>query len=156
MRLHIIAAGRMKGDRAAELVDDYANRATASGRSLGLGPVEITEIDPRGKLAKPAQSAALSAAAPEGAKRVLLDERGRSLTSRDLAERLQTWRDEGVRDGAFFIGGADGVDQAAFGTCDLKLAFGQQTWPHRLMRAMLAEQLYRAVSLIAGAPYHRD
>lgn len=98
---------------------------------------------------------ALLAAIPGGARIVALDERGRSESSEALANRLGRWRDDGVRTAGFIIGGADGLDESVRKKADLVLSFGALTWPHMLVRAMLAEQLYRAQSILAGHPYHR-
>ena len=102
-----------------------------------------------------AEAEALLAGVPPGAVLVALDERGRDLASTELAERLGAWRDDGIREAGFVIGGPDGLAPAVTERADLLLAFGRATWPHMLVRAMLAEQLYRAASILAGHPYHR-
>jgi 23S rRNA (pseudouridine1915-N3)-methyltransferase len=91
-----------------------------------------------------------------GAQLIACDEHGRAMTSRDFASRLATLRDDGARHLAFVIGGADGLDPSVVGAAIQTLSFGSQTWPHALARAMLAEQVYRAVTILAGTPYHRD
>ncbi len=101
------------------------------------------------------EAALLARAIPDGAVTIALDERGAALSSPDLADRLAAWRDEGRRDAAFLVGGADGLDPALRDAADLALSFGPMVWPHMLARAMLAEQLYRAVTILAGGPYHR-
>lgn len=156
MRLHIIAAGRLKSGPERELIDRYADRIRGGGASIGLGPLQETGIDTRSLSGKTAESAALAAQIPGGAALCLLDERGKSLSSRDLASQIAGWRDDGLRDAAFVIGGAGGLDRSAFQTPRLVLSFGKAVWPHMLVRAMRAEQLYRAVSILSGAPYHRD
>lgn len=93
---------------------------------------------------------------PAGAILVLLDETGSTLSSTELARKLEGWRDGGAREAQFRIGGADGFGDAARGEADLLLSFGRATWPHLLARAMLAEQLYRATSILAHHPYHRE
>ncbi|MEE8272998.1 MAG: 23S rRNA (pseudouridine(1915)-N(3))-methyltransferase RlmH, partial [Alphaproteobacteria bacterium] len=98
----------------------------------------------------------LLGAVPSGATVVALDEAGRDLSSGEFAVRLAGWRDGGVRDVAFLIGGADGHGEAVRGRADLTLAFGRATWPHLMVRAMLAEQVYRAQTILDGHPYHRD
>ena len=133
---------------------DYAERATASGRALGLSPVEIIEVEAR-KNGKAAEAEAILARA-EGAQLIACDEHGRAMTSRDFAARLAALRDDGVRHLAFAIGGADGLDPALTVSAIQTLSFGPQTWPHALARAMLAEQVYRAITILAGSPYHRD
>lgn len=92
---------------------------------------------------------------PPGSRTVVLDERGKALTSQALATRLGQWRDDGIRETRFLLGPADGHDAATRGTADEMIAFGPATWPHLLARAMLAEQLFRAVSILQGHPYHR-
>jgi 23S rRNA (pseudouridine1915-N3)-methyltransferase len=136
------------------LARDYAQRASASGRSLGLGRVEIVEVEAR-KPGRAAEAEAILARAGE-ARLIACDEHGRALASRDFAARLAALRDDGVRHLVFAIGGADGLDAAVTGAAIQTLSFGPQTWPHALARAMLAEQVYRAVTILAGAPYHRD
>ena len=150
----ICAVGRLRGTEA-DLARDYAQRAAAAGRALGLAPVEIVEVEGR-RAGKPAEAEALLAAAGEGAVLVACDERGRAHASRAFAAKLAGWRDAGERRVAFLIGGADGLDPALTAGCREALAFGPQTWPHALARAMLAEQVYRAVTILAGSPYHRD
>jgi 23S rRNA (pseudouridine1915-N3)-methyltransferase len=124
------------------------------GRAHGLSPVEIVEVEAR-KAGKAAEGEALLARL-EGAFIIACDERGLALASRAFGERLAKLRDDGVRSLAFVIGGADGLDASVLTRADQTLAFGPQTWPHALARAMLAEQLYRTASLMAGQPYHRD
>ena len=102
-----------------------------------------------------AEAVLLNAAIPDGAALCVLDERGRQLTSPQFADQLAGWRDAGQRDVAFIIGGADGIDPALRDRADLAISFGRMVWPHMLARVMLAEQLYRAASILAGAPYHR-
>lgn len=156
MKLKIAALGRIKTGPERELVDIYAERCTATGRPLGLGPLTETEIDNRNLGSAAEESRALAATIDAGAKLVLLDERGKALSSRELAVTLGRWCDEGVRETVFCIGGADGHDRTQLPQPDLVLAFGPAVWPHKLARVMLAEQLYRAVSILAGTPYHRD
>jgi 23S rRNA (pseudouridine1915-N3)-methyltransferase len=156
MRLAIVAVGRLPArSPEAELVSDYIARATAAGRALGLGPAELIEVESR-KPGKAAEAEAISAALGEGARLVACDEHGQTWTSRALAERIGRWRDDGVRRTAFVIGGADGLNPALLARADHRLAFGPQTWPHALARVMLAEQIYRGVTILAGSPYHRD
>jgi 23S rRNA (pseudouridine1915-N3)-methyltransferase len=133
---------------------DYAERATASGRSLGLSPVEVVEVEAR-RGGKVGEGEAILARA-EGAQLIACDEHGRAMPSRDFAARLAALRDDGVRHLAFAIGGADGLDPALTTSAIQTLSFGPQTWPHALARAMLAEQIYRAVTILGGSPYHRD
>ncbi len=155
MRVTLAAVGRLGRGPEAQLVQDYCARATASGRSLGLGPVEVVEVEAR-RPGKAAEAEALRAAAGEGALLVACDEHGRAHPSRAFAARLADWRDAGERRLVFLLGGADGLDAALLADARERLAFGPQTWPHALARVMLAEQVYRAATILAGSPYHRD
>ena len=136
------------------MADDYARRATLAGRPLGLGPLELIDLEPR----KPgkAPEADLLLVAAEGAHLIACDERGRTYSSRAFADHVAILRDRGERRLVFAIGGAGGLDPRVLEAAGSTLAFGPQTWPHALARAMLAEQLYRAVTILAGSPYHRD
>ena len=152
MRITIAAVGRAKAGPELSLYDHFAARLQP--------PPDLREIAERKPLAEAErrrrEGRRLLDAVPKGAVVVALDEGGAALTSRALAERLQGWDDDGRRDVAFLIGGADGLDGAVRRTADLVLAFGPATWPHMLVRGMLAEQLYRAQCIRAGHPYHRD
>lgn len=132
----------------------YVERATNAGRPLGLGPVEVVEVESR----KPGKAAEAEVLRPhlEGSHVIVCDEHGQARPSRAFAAEVEALRDRGVRKLAFVIGGADGLDPALIAAAPGKLAFGPQTWPHALARAMLAEQVYRAVSILGGSPYHRD
>ena len=132
----------------------YAERATAAGRALGLGPVEVIEVEGR-KPGKGSEAEALSAHLADS-RIIACDERGRARSSRDFAAEIGRLRDDGVRRLVFLIGGAEGLDPALRTRAQDTLAFGPQTWPHALARVMLAEQVYRSVTLLAGGPYHRD
>ncbi len=140
MQLHVIARGRIGRSPEAELVERYARRIA--------WPVRITELpDTGGRIPPPALTPARD---------VLLDERGKMMSSQQFAELLGRWRDDGVREARFLIGAADGHGEKARQQADLLLAFGAMTWPHLLARALLAEQLWRATSILAGHPYHRS
>ena len=139
MRLHVIARGKIGRSPEADLVERYARRIA--------WPFKLTELPETGGTLPVAMSPS---------REVLLDERGRQLSSEEFAALLGRWRDEGVREARFLIGGADGHGEAARGKADLLIAFGALTWPHMLARAMLAEQLWRATSILAGHPYHRS
>ena len=154
MKLAIAAIGKPGRGPEAVLADDYARRATLSGRPLGLGPLELIDLEPK----KPgkAPEAGLLLAAAEGAHLIACDERGRTYSSRAFADHVAALRDQGERRLVFVIGGADGLDESVRRAARSTLAFGPQTWPHALARAMLAEQIYRAVTILAGSPYHRD
>ncbi len=151
MRIVIAAVGRARAGPLRDLYDEYARRI---GWPLVLREVEARQPLPPERL-KAREGELLLAAAPQGARIVALDERGRLLSSRAFAGQVGRWRDEGV-DVAFLIGGADGHGAAVRQRADLLLSFGPMTWPHMLVRAMLAEQLWRAQSILAGHPYHRE
>ena len=155
MRVHICAVGRLRGGPERALIDDYLTRFDRTGRSLGLGPAVVTEVEDRKGGGMAAEAALLRRAVPSGARLCVLDERGRVMSSPDFAGVLAGWRDDGAQDSAFVIGGADGVDPGLRDEADLLLSFGAMVWPHMLVRVMLSEQLYRAASILAGAPYHR-
>ena len=139
MLLHIVARGKIGRSPEAELVDRYLKRIS--------WPTRMTELPDRGgKMPElPANSVTIA-----------LDERGKPLTSTELAKKLEAWRDDGKRETRFLIGAADGHDDAQRREADLLLSFGSATWPHLLVRAMLAEQLFRATSILANHPYHRE
>lgn len=155
MRVRICAVGRLRAGPEKALIDDYTTRFNRSGRALSLGPLEITEVEDRKGGGMAAEAALLHRAIPAGALVCTLDERGKLMSSPEFAQLLARWRDEGVGDLAFVIGGADGIDPALRSQARSALSFGKMVWPHMLARVMLSEQLYRAASILAGAPYHR-
>ncbi|HZZ69262.1 MAG TPA: 23S rRNA (pseudouridine(1915)-N(3))-methyltransferase RlmH [Phenylobacterium sp.] len=154
MRLQILAIGKLARSPETELVKTYVERATNAGRSLGLGPVEVIEVEAR----KPGKAAEADALRPylADAHVIACDEHGQARPSRAFAHEIATLRDRGVRRLVFVIGGADGLAPELLAQAHGKLAFGPQTWPHAMARAMLAEQVYRAVTILTGSPYHRD
>ena len=154
MKIAIVAIGRLPRSPEMELVKLYVDRATAAGRSLGLGPVEVVEVEAR-KPGKASEAEALRAHLADSHV-IACDERGKARASRAFAEEIGVLRDRGVRRLVFLIGGADGLDPELVKSVQGALAFGPQTWPHALARAMLCEQIYRAVSILGGSPYHRD
>jgi 23S rRNA (pseudouridine1915-N3)-methyltransferase len=155
MKLHLCAVGRLRAGPERALVDDYLQRLERSGRPLALGPVSEHEVEDKRGGGMAAEGLLLARAIPEGAALCVLDERGKTLSSPDFAAVLAGWRDAGRQEAAFVIGGADGVDPALRGRADLVLSFGRMVWPHMLVRVMLAEQLYRAATILSGSPYHR-
>lgn len=155
MRAHLCAVGRLKAGPERTLVDDYLQRFDRTGRALGLGPVSVHEVEDRKGGGMVAEAALLDRAIPAGALLCTLDERGKVMTSPQFADTLAGWRDGGRQDVAFVIGGADGIAPDLRARADFSLSFGKMVWPHMLVRVMLAEQLYRAASILAGAPYHR-
>ena len=151
MRTHIVAVGRLKRGAEASLYEHFANRLHPS---VHLHEVEDRKIN--GALRRKREAELISAAIPKGATIVVLDEAGRNLTSHEFSNRLTRWRDMGIQELVFVIGGADGLTQEVRTKAAFIMSFGQLTWPHLLMRGMLAEQLYRAQQIRAGHPYHRD
>lgn len=153
MRLQIVGTGRLKDGPERSLTDDYLARSQPLARQLGFRGPEEHEVASGGGLE--AEGARLIARLPDGARCLRLDEGGENLTSAELARRLAAWRDDGQRDTVFLIGGAEGFSADVRRAVPACLAFGVQTWPHRLVRAMLAEQIYRALTILAGTPYHK-
>lgn len=156
MRVHICAVGRMRAGAERDLFDDYQTRFDRTGRALALGPLSVVEVEDKKNLGMAAEGELLSRAIPTGAMLVCMDERGKVLSSPDFAAGLARWRDGGVQDLAFVIGGADGIDPALRAKADFLISFGAMVWPHMLVRVMLAEQLYRAATILGGGPYHRS
>ena len=156
MRVHICAVGRLRAGPEKDLIDDYLARFDRTGKALGLGPARIIEVEDRKGGGMAAEAVLLEKALPAGALLCILDERGGVESSPDFAARLGGWRDQGRGDVALVIGGADGIDPSLRARADHALSFGKMVWPHMLVRVMLAEQLYRAASILAGAPYHRE
>ncbi len=138
MLLHVIARGKIGRSPEAELVDRYLKRIA--------WPTRLTELTERAPMPPP----------PNGAVTILLDEKGNALSSMELAKKLEQWRDRGVREARFVVGAADGHSAEERSAADLLISFGPATWPHLLVRAMLAEQLFRATSILANHPYHRE
>lgn len=155
MRVHLCVVGRLRKGPEQALVDDYLTRFDRSGRALGLGPARVTEVEDRKGGGMQAEGVLLRRAIPTGARICALDERGATWSSPEFADKLAAWRDGGTQDLALVIGGADGIDPALRGDAQDLMSFGSMVWPHMLVRVMLSEQLYRAASILAGAPYHR-
>ena len=155
MRVHLIAVGRLRAGPERDLVDDYLVRFDRTGRALGLGPVVEHEVEDKRGIGMVAEAELLARAVPVGAVLVTLDERGRVMSSPEFAAMLAKWRDGGRQDVAFVIGGADGIDPSLRAKADASVSFGAMVWPHMLVRVMLAEQLYRAATILGGGPYHR-
>jgi 23S rRNA (pseudouridine1915-N3)-methyltransferase len=159
MRIVVAAVGRLKQGPERELAERYRKRAADAGRSAGLSAVDIVEIkesragDTDRRMLE--ESIAIANIIPDRAVTVILDERGESMSSSSFAGRLQGWRAENKPAIVFIVGAADGLAPALREKASLAIAFGPATWPHQLVRIMLLEQLYRAVTIIAGHPYHR-
>ena len=139
MLLHIVARGKIGRTPEAELTDRYLKRIP--------WPTRVTELPDRGGPLPDAASNSVT---------IVLDERGKSLSSMEFARKVEAWRDGGRREARFLIGAADGHDDELRGKADLLLSFGPATWPHMLVRAMLAEQLFRVTSILSNHPYHRE
>lgn len=154
MNLHILAIGNLRAGPERILVDDYIGRFNRIARTAGLRGLEETQLAAGG--GNGAEGARLLARCPEGADLIVLDETGRDMSSASISARLVRRRDEGLRHACFLIGGAEGHGRQVQDAASLRLAFGAQTWPHRLVRVMLAEQLYRAATILAGQPYHKE
>ena len=155
LKIHICAVGRLRSGPERALLDDYLKRFDKTGRALGLGPVQMHEVEDRKGGGMGPEALLLENAIPKGARICTMDERGKVMSSPEFAAKLDNMRDDGVADLAFIIGGADGIDPSLRAKADMSLSFGQMVWPHMLARVMLSEQLYRAASILAGSPYHR-
>jgi 23S rRNA (pseudouridine1915-N3)-methyltransferase len=160
MKLLIAAVGRLKDGPERELLDRYMKRLSQTGRGLGLAPVDVLET-PEGRadtagLRQADEATRLLKLAAACDVRVALDETGRAMTSREFASLIAKHRDGGAQGIAFLIGGADGHGEAAIAKATLRLSLGPMTMPHGLARIVLAEQLYRVTTILAGHPYHRD
>jgi 23S rRNA (pseudouridine1915-N3)-methyltransferase len=159
MRVIVLAIGRLKAGPETELCERYRKRAVQAGRQLGFRDIELVEIrESRADNAEKRrleEAIALANVIPEGAVSVLLDETGENMGSAGLAERIRLWRDEGRQSLVFIIGGPDGLAQSMRDKANISVSFGAATWPHQLVRIMLLEQVYRAVTILGGHPYHR-
>jgi len=159
LRLWIYAVGHQRGTPEGMLVDDFCDRARKLGRNMGFSAVTLEEL-PVSKQRETDmrikdEAERLAARLPDGAHIIMLDARGKGMTSEDFAEMLGSMRDVGTKDLAFVIGGPDGLGTLPGKKPGRSLAFGPQTWPHLLARSLLAEQVYRALTILAGHPYHR-
>ena len=159
MRLRIAAVGRLKAGPERELLDRYLERVNAIGRGLSLAPLDAVEVS-ESSARRPAdrmkeEAVALKKWSITGARRIVLDARGKSLSSEDFAKRLVALRENGALAALFLIGGADGLAEEVRKDADFVLAFGAATFPHQLVRILLAEQIYRALTILSGHPYHR-
>ncbi|MEJ0094812.1 MAG: 23S rRNA (pseudouridine(1915)-N(3))-methyltransferase RlmH [Methylocella sp.] len=160
MRLLLACVGRSKAGAERELADRYIERARAAGRPIGFTNVELRELEEsrarRADDRKVEEAKALTAALISGTEAIALDEGGKSLSSREFALQLGRRRDQGVPALALVVGGPDGLDPRFRDSASLVLSFGAMTFPHQLARIMAAEQIYRAVTILSGHPYHRD
>ncbi|MDF1609175.1 23S rRNA (pseudouridine(1915)-N(3))-methyltransferase RlmH [Hoeflea sp. YIM 152468] len=160
MRITLFTVGRLKAGPESELSKRYLDRFAKSGSAIGLDFFKTIEVpESRASSAgqrKREEAGLLERHLPEGAALVLLDERGKAPDSPGFAETLATLRDDGRRDLVIAIGGADGLDPGLHAKAEAVICFGRMTWPHQLVRIMVAEQLYRAVTILSGHPYHRS
>jgi 23S rRNA (pseudouridine1915-N3)-methyltransferase len=159
MRLTIAAIGRLKAGPERDLAARYVDRVSKAGKALGLTLAVREFAESRAttaELRKDQEAALILGAVPAGAALVALDEKGKSVDSRAFAGLIDSQRHKGTADLVFAIGGADGLGEAVLGKAAARIAFGALTWPHQLVRVLLAEQLYRAVTILSGHPYHRD
>ncbi len=160
MQLQISAIGTKPNAAQSSLIDEYVKRANGLGRNIGFsGPTVKTFEAPRsltGDLRQKKESAFLLDTVPNGAKIMVLDERGKNISSENFAKLLGQWRDDGIHGAAFLIGGADGHHPSVAEKASTRLSFGALTWPHMLVRVMLTEQIYRAMTILSGHPYHRS
>ncbi len=157
MRIVVTAVGRARDRALKELFEEYARRLVKTGRhgwSLSLAEIAERDTGPA-EARKRREAELLRKAIPHGARVIVLDQRGKALSSEAFAARLAHHQADGVRDLAFVIGGADGVDADLLREADEAMSLGSMTWPHLLVRVMLAEQIYRAQSILLGHPYHR-
>ncbi|MCP8896916.1 23S rRNA (pseudouridine(1915)-N(3))-methyltransferase RlmH [Shinella daejeonensis] len=160
MRIGLFAVGRLKAGPEKELAARYLDRFARAGPAVGLDLGRIAEVGESRAGSAPArkreEAALLEKALPEGAALILLDERGKALDSHGFSELIAGFRDGGRRDLMIAIGGADGLDPTLHARADATLCLGKLTWPHQLARILIAEQLYRAVTILSGHPYHRS
>jgi len=159
VRLLILAVGNARGASEGALTDDFITRAKNMGRGMGISDVAVEEITVSKHRETPKrmqdEAERLAARIPDGAQVVLLDAKGKGMTSTDFAEMIGALRDAGTKHLVFVIGGPDGLGKLPRIKPGRSLAFGPQTWPHLMVRAMLSEQVYRALTILAGHPYHR-
>lgn len=156
MKLTLRAGGNIRSGPERDMIDDYMKRASGLARSQGFHSVIEQQIDLKSCKNRTQETEKLLSSIPSHAKLILMDERGKSLTSRKLAQNISNLRNDGFSELYLVIGGADGFDPALIPPGTQKWAFGVQTWPHKLLRVMLTEQIYRALTILAGTPYHRD
>ena len=155
MKIHLCVVGKLRNGPEKNLIDDYLNRFEKIGRSYGLGPVSVNEVEDKKNVGMSNEAILLQRIIPKGAVIIALDERGEVVSSPNFSEKLITYVNNNVSDLAIIIGGADGIDSKLRERADFKVSFGKMVWPHALVRVMIAEQLYRAASILAGSPYHR-
>lgn len=156
MKIVICAVGRLRACPESEIANTYLRKFCRTGHSIGIGPASVREVEARNGGGRKEEAKLLSRKIPKGSLLCALDERGEKLSSPEFAELLLKWRHEGRSTAAFLIGGADGLDSKLKEESDFSVSFGRMVFPHALARAMLAEQLYRAATILNGLPYHRN
>ena len=156
MKIILRAGGIIRSGPERDLIDDYIKRANGLARGTGFTALEEQQVDLRRAKSRAEETQTLFQGLSTGCKIVIFDERGKNPISRKIAQHLTTWRSDGISELAFLIGGADGFEPDSIPSGTIKWAFGSQTWPHKMVRVMASEQIYRALSILAGTPYHRD
>ena len=156
MKISISAIGRLRNSPEKELIDDYLSRFSKLSKPFGLSLNSIVEIVDKKDGGPPSEAKLLMKSFQRNSKIIALDERGISLSSKEFTDYLSNWVADGIGHCHLVIGGANGLDTTILEKSNLKLSFGKMVWPHMLVRVMLAEQLYRAATILAGSPYHRE
>ena len=155
MKISISAVGRLRNSPEKELVDDYLSRFSKLSKPFGLSLNSVIEIEDKKGGGPMSEAKLLMKSFQRDSKIIALDEKGAALSSKEFTKYLSGWATDGVRYCNLVIGGADGLDKSLLEKANLKVSFGKMVWPHMLARVMLAEQLYRAATILAGSPYHR-
>jgi len=156
MKIILRAGGVIRSGPERQMIDDYMQRAQSLARGTGFLSVDEQQVDLRSAKSRETETQALLGDMPAGAKLIIFDERGKTPTSRQISKQFAGWRDDGISQLVLVIGGADGFEPSAIPAGTTRWAFGPQTWPHKMVRLMAAEQIYRALSILARTPYHRD
>lgn len=156
MKIILRAGGVIRSGPEREMIDDYLQRAQGLARGTGFLSVEEQQVDLRSAKSRATETQMLLGDMPAGAKLVIFDERGKTPTSRQISTQFVNWRDDSIGQLVLVIGGADGFEPSSIPAGTTRWAFGPQTWPHKMARMMAAEQIYRALSILARTPYHRD
>jgi len=156
VKIILRAGGVIRSGPEREMIDEYIQRAQGLARGTGFLSVEEQQIDLRSAKSREIETHTLLGELPAGAKLVIFDERGKTPTSRQISKQIANWRDDGISQLTLVIGGADGFEPSAIPAGTTRWAFGPQTWPHKMVRLMAAEQIYRALSILGRTPYHRD
>jgi len=156
VKITLRAGGVIRSGPEREMIDDYLQRAQGLARATGFLSVEEQQVDLRSAKSRQAETQTLLGDMPAGAKLVIFDERGKTPSSRQISKHIANWRDDGISQLVLVIGGADGFEPSAIPPGTTRWAFGPQTWPHKMVRLMASEQIYRALSILARTPYHRD